>query len=59
MTTFVVPMASASSWSLLGKARNRPDLVRQVLDRARRDGIKETWRAVDRRLDEEMPLGTA
>lgn len=46
-----------ASSSLIGKARERPDLVRQVLDRLRRDGVRETWKAVSQRLDEEMPLG--
>lgn len=46
-----------ASSSLVGKARARPDLVRQVADRLRRDGLRHTWGAVNRRLDEEMPLG--
>lgn len=47
-------LASASLW---GKARARPDLVRQVVRRARIDGIAPTLRAVQNRLDEEMALG--
>jgi len=43
--------------SLAGKARERPDLVRKVLDKARRDGIVATFRSVLSRLDEPMPLG--
>jgi predicted dehydrogenase len=43
--------------SLAGKARARPDLVRKTLDKARRDGIVATFRAVLARLDEPMPLG--
>lgn len=43
--------------SLLGKAQARPDLVRKVLDKARRDGIMATLRSVRTKLDEPLPLG--
>ena len=43
--------------SLLGKARSRPDLVRQVLDKARREGLLTTIEAALNRLDQPMPLG--
>ena len=43
--------------SLAAKARARPDLVRKVLDKAKRDGIGATMRAVMARLDEPLPLG--
>jgi len=43
--------------SLLGKARERPDLVRQVLTKLKRDGIIPTIEAVRGRLKEELPLG--
>jgi predicted dehydrogenase/threonine dehydrogenase-like Zn-dependent dehydrogenase len=43
--------------SLAGKAKERPDLVRKVLDKARRDGVISTFKAVMARLDEPMPLG--
>jgi predicted dehydrogenase len=43
--------------SLLGKARSRPDLVRQVLDKARREGLFTTVDAAFNRLDQPMPLG--
>ena len=43
--------------SLLGKARERPDLVREVITRARRDGIRTTGQAVQRRLRDETPVG--
>ena len=43
--------------SLAGKARERPDLVKKVLEKARRDGIAATFRAVMARLDEPLPLG--
>lgn len=45
--------------SLLGKARRRPDLVRQVLARLRRDGLSATAAAVLRRLDQPGLLGYA
>ena len=43
--------------SLLGKAKARPDLVKQVVRRARADGIASTFKTVRTRLDEDMPLG--
>jgi predicted dehydrogenase/threonine dehydrogenase-like Zn-dependent dehydrogenase len=46
-----------ASKSLLGKARSRPDLARQVLDKARREGMLSTLEAAFSRLDQPMPLG--
>jgi predicted dehydrogenase len=43
--------------SLVGKARSRPDLVRQVLDKARREGVLTTVETAFNRLDQPMPLG--
>jgi predicted dehydrogenase len=43
--------------SYLGKARSRPDLVKQTLDKAKREGIKPTVEAVFNRLDQPMGLG--
>lgn len=43
--------------SLAGKAMARPDLVRKVLDKARRDGLVSTFHSVMARLDEAIPLG--
>ena len=43
--------------SLAAKAKARPDLVRKVLDKAKRDGVGATMRAVMARLDEPLPLG--
>lgn len=43
--------------SLVGKARSRPDLVRQVLDKARREGLLTTVDAAFNRLDQPMALG--
>jgi len=43
--------------SLVGKARSRPDLVKQVLDKARREGVLNTAQAAFNRLDQPMALG--
>jgi predicted dehydrogenase/threonine dehydrogenase-like Zn-dependent dehydrogenase len=45
--------------SLAGKARQRPDLVRQVLEKARREGLLSTVEAVRSRLDQPLALGYA
>lgn len=45
--------------SLIEKARSRPDLVRQTLDKARREGVLATLEAVQNRLDQPMALGYA
>jgi len=42
---------------LLGKARQRPDLVRKVLAKLRRDGLLATLRTVKDRLEGQLPLG--
>jgi predicted dehydrogenase/threonine dehydrogenase-like Zn-dependent dehydrogenase len=43
--------------SLLAKARARPDLVRQVVRKARAEGIAATRQAVLGRLAQDVPLG--
>ncbi len=43
--------------SLVGKARSRPDLVKQTLDKAKREGVIPTVQAVFNRLDQPMALG--
>jgi predicted dehydrogenase/threonine dehydrogenase-like Zn-dependent dehydrogenase len=43
--------------NLLQKARSRPDLVRQTLEKARRDGVLTTVEAVRNRLDQPASLG--
>ncbi len=43
--------------SLVGKARARPDLLKQVLDKARREGLLTTVEAAFNRLDQPMALG--
>ena len=50
-------LRSLASASLLAKAKARPDLVRQVIDRARTSGLRSTVEAVRSRLSEDMPLG--
>jgi predicted dehydrogenase/threonine dehydrogenase-like Zn-dependent dehydrogenase len=42
---------------LLAKARARPDLVRQVVRKARTEGVGSAARAVRSRLGEDLPLG--
>ena len=43
--------------NLVGKARSRPDLVKQVMDKARREGFVLTVQAAFNRLDQPMALG--
>jgi predicted dehydrogenase/threonine dehydrogenase-like Zn-dependent dehydrogenase len=43
--------------STVGKARARPDLVRQVVDNAKREGVLATYRKVQTRLDNHKELG--
>jgi predicted dehydrogenase len=43
--------------SLVGKARSRPDLVRQVVDKMKREGVLPTLQAAFNRLDQPMALG--
>ncbi len=43
--------------SLLGKALARPDLVRQVLDKARVEGVVSAFNVSKQRLDTPTPLG--
>jgi predicted dehydrogenase/threonine dehydrogenase-like Zn-dependent dehydrogenase len=43
--------------SLPGKARARPDLVRKVIDTAKREGILSTIQKVRSKLDTPIPLG--
>jgi len=43
--------------SLVGKAQSRPDLVKQVLNKARREGLLTTLEAARNKLDQPMALG--
>lgn len=51
---FVVGIARKN---LMGKAMERPDLVRKVLNRARKDGLADTMKMVFQRLDTPVALG--
>jgi len=46
-----------ASRNLLQKARARPDLVRDVIDKVRRDGLFSAAQAVRTRLDQPLALG--
>ncbi len=46
-----------ASKSLIGKAHDRPDLVRKVVGKIRSDGIASTIRTVSARLDQTIALG--
>src|SRR5947209_18507628 len=50
-------LVEAGGGNLINTARQRPDLVRQVLNKAARDGIAATLEAVRSRLDVAIPLG--
>jgi len=52
-------VAEFAARGLLGKAQARPDLVRQTLDKVRRDGVLAAVEAVRSRLAEPMALGYA
>ena len=52
-------VAEFAGKTLAGKARARPDLVRQTLDKARREGVLAAVEAVRTRLAEPMALGYA
>ena len=43
--------------SLVGKAKERPDLVRKVFEKVRSEGLSGTLRAVREKLDESHALG--
>lgn len=51
---YVIDMARKS---LVGKALERPDLVRKVIDKARTEGVTEAYRQAQGRLEEPQPLG--
>lgn len=48
---------STAQASLLGKARQRPDLVKQVLDSVKKDGLTETLKRVRTKLETLKELG--
>jgi len=50
-------MMDLASKSLLGKARERPDQVRRVIEKIRNEGLFQTVGQVRAKLDEPMPMG--
>ena len=50
-------VAETASKSLLGKARDRPDLARKVVEKARREGLGAARAAVRARLDDLLTPG--
>ena len=50
-------MTELAQKGVIGKAKDRPDLVRQVIDKAKRDGIVNTFNTVREKLDIVKPLG--
>ncbi|MEV9616112.1 bi-domain-containing oxidoreductase [Aliarcobacter butzleri] len=43
--------------SMLAKAKDRPDLVKQVIDKMKREGVRNTLEKVFTKLDTPIPLG--
>ena len=43
--------------SLIGKAKSRPDLVKKVIDTAKKEGVLSTFNKVRSKLDTPIPLG--
>ena len=43
--------------NLLAKANSRPDLVKKVLKKVKKDGFRQAFHSVMARLDEPLPLG--
>lgn len=50
-------LVSFAKQGLLGKARSRPDLIREVLNKARREGLLTTIEAALNKLDQPFALG--
>lgn len=50
-------MTDLAQKSIIGKAKDRPDLVKQVIEKAKRDGIVNTFNTVRNKLDIVKPLG--
>jgi predicted dehydrogenase/threonine dehydrogenase-like Zn-dependent dehydrogenase len=50
-------VTSLAQSGLVAKARARPDLVRQVINKAKHEGVASTLKSVRGRLDEDLPLG--
>lgn len=50
-------MTSLAQSGLIAKAKARPDLVRQIVKKAKTEGLSQTVKTVRGRLDEDLPLG--
>jgi len=50
-------LVSFARQGVVGKARSRPDLVREVLNKARREGLLTTFDAAMNKLDQPLALG--
>jgi polar amino acid transport system substrate-binding protein len=50
-------LVEAGGANLINTARQRPDLVKQVVEKASRDGVRATLETVRSRLDVAIPLG--
>ena len=50
-------MIDLAKKGLLGKAKARPDLVKQVINKVKTDGLMEAYKASMSRLDNPVPLG--
>lgn len=50
-------MIGLAKKSIMGKARARPDLVKQVVSKIKSDGLIETYKQAMGRLDSPVPLG--
>jgi predicted dehydrogenase/threonine dehydrogenase-like Zn-dependent dehydrogenase len=50
-------IVSFAEKNLIGKAQSRPDLLKQILDKAKRDGLFSTINAAFNRLDQPLTLG--
>lgn len=50
-------LVSFAEKSLVGKAQSRPDLVKQVVEKAKREGLLTTFESAMNRLDQPLALG--
>ena len=50
-------LVSFAEKNLVGKAQSRPDLVKQVIDKARREGLLTAFESAMNRLDQPLSLG--
>ena len=50
-------MIDLAKKSLIGKAKERPDQVKQVIDKVKKEGLKQTYKKVINKLEDPKPLG--